>query len=165
MGQVHQPRDLFLQLVGQALYVERRLVGDVLPKLVKQVQDEELRGALAAHLEETRGHVENAERAFRAVQAEPTALRSGAFEGAVADHERTAKEVSQPVLADFFHAAAAAQTEHWEIAVYSAAIELASELGRDDAAKPLEDSRKDEREALKSLEKILSRLGRGTEPG
>jgi ferritin-like metal-binding protein YciE len=162
MGQVHQPRDLFLHLVGQALYVERRLVGEVLPKLVKQVADDELRSALAEHLEETRSHVENAERAFRSVRAEPTALRSGAFEGAVADHERTAKEVSQPVLADFFHAAAAAQTEHWEIAVYSAAIELASELGRDAAAKPLEDSRKDEQEALNKLEKILNRLARGT---
>ena len=158
MGQVHQPRDLFLRLVGEALYVERRLVGEVLPKLLKQVQDEELRGALAEHLEETRGHVGNAEHAFRAVQAEPTALRSAAFEGAVVDHERTAGEVSQPALADFFHAAAAAQTEHWEIAVYSAATELASELGRDDAAKPLEDSRREEREALKKLEKIINRL-------
>ena len=158
MGRVHQPRDLFLQLVGEALYVERRLVGEVLPKLLKQVQDEELRGAFAEHLEETRVHVENAEHSFRAVQAEPTALRSAAFEGAVADHERTGGEVSQPALADFFHAAAAAQTEHWEIAVYSAAIELASELGRDDAAKPLEDSRKEEREALKKLEKIVNRL-------
>jgi ferritin-like metal-binding protein YciE len=158
MGKIHQPRDLFLQLVGEALYVERRLTGEVLLKLREQVRDEELGNALTEHLEETRVHVENAERAFRHVQAEPTALRSAAFEGAVADHERSAGEVSQPTLADFFHAAAAAQTEHWEIAVYSAAIALAEGLDRRDAAKPLEASLKDERRALKKLEQIMSRL-------
>ena len=158
MGRIHQPRDLFLQLVGEALYVERRLAGEVLPKLLQDVHDEDLRNVLSEHLEETRGHVENAERAFRHVRAEPTALRSAAFEGAVGDHERTAGEVSEPTLADYFHAAAAAQTEHWEIAVYSAAIELGGQLGWDDAVKPLEASRKEERHALKKLEKILGRL-------
>jgi ferritin-like metal-binding protein YciE len=158
LGRIHQPRDLFLQLIGEALYVERRLVGDVLPKLREQVQDEQLAEALEEHLEETRGHVDNAERAFRAVQAEPTALRSGAFEGAVGDHEQGAQEISQPALADFFHASAAAQTEHWEIAVYSAAIELGRQAGFDDAVKQLERSRKDEEQALKKLEKLLGRL-------
>jgi ferritin-like metal-binding protein YciE len=158
VGRIHQPRDLFLQLVGEALYAERRLVGDVLPTLRKQARDEQLAGAIGEHLEQTKTHVENAEQAFRHVQAEPTAMRSAAFEGAVTDHEQSADEISQPVLADVFHAAAAAETEHWEIAVYSAAIALGKQHGWKDAVEPLERTLKDEQQALKKLNGILERL-------
>ncbi len=162
MGEVHQPRDFFLRLLGQALYVERRLVGDVAPQLCEQARDSELVAALTKHLEETRTHVEHAERAFRAVEAEPTAMRIAAFEGAVADHEQLAGEASEPTLGDLAHAAAAAQTEHREIAVYSSLIELGRAQGWDDAVKQLERIRKDEQNALKQLEKIAARLARRT---
>ena len=158
MGEVHQPRDLFLRLLGDILYVERRLAGDVIEKLRQAAKDDELRDALAEHLEQTRNHVRNAEAAFRDTGAEPTALRSAAFEGLVSQHDDDAAEISQPAVADAFHAAAAAHTEHYELAAYEALIPLADELDFRDARKRLEDSRDDEAAALRRVEKIANRL-------
>src|SRR5205085_12038897 len=54
------PRDLFLHLLAEMLWVERMLVFEVLPNLLKQVQSESLAAAVEEHLAQTRGHVTRA---------------------------------------------------------------------------------------------------------
>ena len=66
---VSNPRDLLLLELGDILFVERMLSFEVLPELLKQVNDPELAGALAEHLEQTKRHVANVEQAFRAAMA------------------------------------------------------------------------------------------------
>jgi ferritin-like metal-binding protein YciE len=44
------PRDLFLHLLAEMLWVERMLVFEVLPNLRKQVQSESLAAAVQEHL-------------------------------------------------------------------------------------------------------------------
>jgi ferritin-like metal-binding protein YciE len=149
-------RDLFLQLLGDALYVERRLAGEVLPQLVRQVEDAELRAGLEVHLEETRGHVSDAEATFLAVEAAPSAGYSDGFEGLVRGHEQVSAKIVPAVLADVFHAAAAAQTEHYELAVYGALIAFGRAHGFD--VSRLESTLKDEERALRAAEKALRRL-------
>jgi ferritin-like metal-binding protein YciE len=39
MAEITTPRDLFLHELGDILYVERKLVNEVLPKLIGEVQD------------------------------------------------------------------------------------------------------------------------------
>src|SRR3954452_13760382 len=118
-AKLSNPRDLLLALLADLLYVERRLVGEVLPAVIRAVADEELRSMLAAHLDETRAHVERAETAFRRVDAAPSANLSGGFEGLVAQHDQVAPLVVLPALADVFHAASALRVEHHEIAGYT----------------------------------------------
>jgi len=156
---VSNPRDLLLQLLGEALYVERRLAGGVLSELIESVRDEQLRAGLQDHLEQTRGHVDRAETAFRRLEAAPSANLCRAFESATAEHGDLAAQIVEPTLADIFHAQAALRTEHLELALYSAVLELAEVFGRSDAVEPLRESRREEEAARADLEAALRRLG------
>jgi ferritin-like metal-binding protein YciE len=151
---ISNPRDLLVQLLGEILFVERRLAGGVLRDLISAVTDEQLAEGLRAHLEQTKAHVDRCETAFRRLEVAPTANQSHAFESAVAEHDELASSIASPRLADLFHAKAALQTEHLEIALYTAVLAL----GFDDALAPLRESLADENEAREVLERELRRL-------
>jgi ferritin-like metal-binding protein YciE len=152
------PRDLFLQLLAQMLWTERTLAFEVLPDLHKQVKSESLAALVEEHLGETLGHVARVESAFRALGAEPASGRSAALAGAKDQHEEVALQITDPRLADLFHAGSAMQTEHLELAGYRLLLELASVLGRDEVARMLEENRKDEEAALERLQKLSLKL-------
>ena len=151
---VSNPRDLVVQLLGEVLYVERRLAGGVLRDLISAVEDEQLADGLRQHLDQTMAHVERCENAFRALDVSATANQSRAFESAVAEHDELAQSFESKRLADVFHAQAALRTEHLEIALYTAVLSL----GFDDALTPLRESLADEQEAREILERELRRL-------
>ena len=46
MPEITTPRELVLHELGDILYVERKLAGEVLPKLIDEVSDEEFRSGL-----------------------------------------------------------------------------------------------------------------------
>ena len=152
------PRDLFLQLLAQMLWVERMLVFEVLPELRKQVQSESLAAAVEEHLAQTHEHVARVEDAFRALGAEPVSARSGPAAALKAEHEEVAGKLAEPRLADLFHAAAAIHTEHLELAGYETLLELARALERDDVVRALVHNREEEAETLERLQKLAEKL-------
>jgi ferritin-like metal-binding protein YciE len=158
MAKVSNPRDLLVQLLGELLHVERRLVGDVLRSLAESVHDDELSRSLRQHLDETKAHVERIEVAFRRLEVAPSAHLSRPFESAVAQHDELAPTVVEPRLADVFHAQAALHTEHWEIAAYTTVLELAVHF--DAGLGALEDSLADEVRAREQLRTVIARLAR-----
>jgi ferritin-like metal-binding protein YciE len=149
------PRDLLLALLADLLHVERRLAGQVLAEVARDVQDGELRTLLDEHRHETRQHVERLESAFYALDATPSANLSRAFEGAVAQHDELAPGVVDRVLRDAFHAQAALHVEHYEVAGYRSVLAAAPQL-----RELLEPSLEEEERAAKRLEKTLERLAR-----
>jgi ferritin-like metal-binding protein YciE len=146
-GKVSNPRDLLVLLLGELLFVERRLAGGVIRELADAVRDESLRDALRRHLAETEQHVERIETAFLRLEVAPTANLSRTFESAVAQHDALAGDIVEPMLADRFHAQAALHTEHWEIAAYETVLRLAP----NDVRELLEPSLDDERGAARTL--------------
>jgi ferritin-like metal-binding protein YciE len=154
---VSNPRDLLVQLLGQLLFVERRLADCVLAELVSEVRDEELRHALQDHRDETKQHVERVEIAFRKLTVAPTSNLSRPFESAVSEHDELQSAVQGALLADIFHAQAALHTEHWEIATYATVIALGDAMAAD-AVAPLRESLKDEERARDLLAKTIDRL-------
>jgi ferritin-like metal-binding protein YciE len=153
---ISNPRDLVVQLLGELLYVERRLADEVIGQLARAVRDEELRAALEAHREQTKEHVERIETAFRRLGVAPTSNLSRPFESAVAQHDELAGAVVEPTLADLFHAQAALHTEHWEMAAYRTLLPLAP----GEVADVLRPSLDEEGDAAKSLVKAIDRLAR-----
>lgn len=153
------PRDLFLQLLGELLWVERTLSFDVLPELHQAVQSEGLAAAVAEHLEQTKEHGPRLERVFRALDAEPSSNLSPPVEKLAEHHDRLAGSFADASLADVFHAAAAVTAEHHEIAAYDVLLALAQSVGLSDEARGLlERNRAEEGEALERLEAELQRL-------
>ncbi|HEV2593315.1 MAG TPA: DUF892 family protein [Gaiellaceae bacterium] len=159
---ISNPRDLLVQMLGELLYVERRLAGGVLRNLIDAVTDEQLAAELRSHLAQTKEHVERCETAFRAIEVAPSANHSRAFESAVAEHDELASSIKAPRLADVFHAQAALRTEHMEIALYTAVLAFGEANGFGDALALLRESLADEHEAREVLDRDLGRL---SEPG
>ena len=151
---ISNPRDLAVQLLGELLFVERRLADAVIEALAAAVQDGELRRALEEHREQTKAHVERLETAFRRLEVAPTSNLSRPFESAVAQHDELASAILDPRLADIFHAQAALHTEHWEMAAYRTVLTVVPEEVRD----LLRPSFDEEGDAAKLLVSAIDRL-------
>ncbi|HEY6052513.1 MAG TPA: DUF892 family protein [Gaiellaceae bacterium] len=152
------PRDLFLQLLGELLWLERELVREALPALERGAQAQSLAQAFAEHLEQTRGHVKRVEEVFRIATAEPSSNLDEPAQKLIEHHDELAGSIVDPVLRDVFHAAAAAKTEHTEIAAYTTLIGLAEALELPEAVRLLERNRDEEAEALEQVERAAERL-------
>ncbi|HEX6761596.1 MAG TPA: DUF892 family protein [Gaiellaceae bacterium] len=150
------PRDLYLALLAEALWIERTLAHDVLPALEREADSEWLAQAFAAHLEGTRTHAGRVEQAFLAAGAEPASAASAALEGLRRGHDERVSSLNHPRLEDLFLVDAAARTEHLELALYASLVALAPQLGVDPS--PLEANRDEERHALDELERVRGRL-------
>jgi ferritin-like metal-binding protein YciE len=159
MSQITTPRELFVHELGDILFVERQLVEEALPTLISEVRDEELKGALEEHLTQTRAHVRNVERVFELLDEEPSAEECLGFEGLKAEHEKLVEETS-PELIDSVDLGAAARTENYEIAAYEGLRRMAKALGEEQAVDLLDRNLKEEKEALRIVEKIATRVSK-----
>ena len=157
MSEITTPRELFVHELGDILYVERQLASEALPKLISEVQDTEFREALESHLEQTRGHVSNVERVFEMLGEEPSAEKCLGFEGLKAEHDKMLEETSRDLI-DSVDLGAAARTENYEIAAYEGLRRMAKALGEDEAVDLLDTNLKEEKEALRQVEKIATRV-------
>ena len=131
----------------------------MLPNLQQAAESEALAGVVAEHLEQTKEHADRLEQVFRTLEAEPSSNLSTPVEKLAQHHDELAENVVDGRLADVLHAAAAATTEHHEIASYDALLALGQPVGLPDEARGLlERNRAEEVGALERLEAELRRL-------
>jgi ferritin-like metal-binding protein YciE len=156
---VRDPRALLLEQLGKLLTVEQTLSKRVLPQLAREIEDDELKAAVSAHLEETRAHVGNLQRAFVALGAAPEGRPAPGLDGLVAERASKVPDV-MPGLRPSFDCAAAMGTEHYEINAYEAAIRLADALSEAEVARLLRATLEQEVAALERLGEQADRLAR-----
>jgi ferritin-like metal-binding protein YciE len=149
-------RELLVLDLKRLLTVEEMLAKVLLPKLLQEVQDGDLRSALQEHLEQTRGHVRNIREAFERLGERPAGDDAPGLEGLKQEHETGVKQVA-PALRDGFDAGAAIGSEHYEIAIYSTALLLAQNEAPD-VADLLRANLDEEFAALRKLETAAERL-------
>lgn len=130
----------------------------MLPELLEAIKSEGLHAAVTQHLEQTREHGPRLEDVFRAVGAEPSSNLSPPMEKLAQHHDELAGNIPDYRLADVFHAAAAAATEHLELAMYDALLALGDAVELGDARGLLERNRGEEADALGRLQSELQRL-------
>ena len=158
MAQVNSPEQLFVHELQDMYYAEKALT-KTLPQLRDEATDGELSRAFASHLEETRKHVTNLERVFRTMGKNAQAHSCPGIEGIKKEHDEFMKESQPgPKMRDAFLTGAAARAEHYEIAVYTGLVDKARALGQREAVELLQENLRQEKEALKKVEKISKRL-------
>lgn len=145
-------------LLGEILYVERRLAGGVLQQLIDACSDPALATALNEHLVETRLHVQRVETAFRRIEVAPTSNLSASFESAIGQHDKLAGAIVGAGLGDLFHATTALRTEHWEIASYTSLLELGEALGYRAGLTDVRANLQDEENARDTLLGLIAQL-------
>ena len=156
---LRSPRELLVDDLQRLLAVETTLAKVMLPKLIEEVEDDELKSALEQHLGETRTHAETLARAFDALGEEKAGKDAPGLEGLKHEHDDDVTQIS-PALRDGFDAGAAIGSEHYEIAIYSTALLIAESLGEEEVVTVLGDNLVQEFAALKKLEGIAERLAR-----
>ena len=157
MPEITTPKELFLHELGDILYVERKLADEALPKLIGEVTDDEFKAGLESHLEETKQHVKNVEKVFEIFGEEPHEEECVGFEGLKKEHDEMIDKASSS-LVDSIDLGAAARTENYEIAAYEGLRRMAKAFGEDRAVDLLDKNLKQEKEALREVEKIATRI-------
>jgi ferritin-like metal-binding protein YciE len=159
MAEITTPRALFLHELGDILYVERKLADETLPKLIEEVNDEEFTAGLQKHLKETRRHVENVEQVFALLGEAPHEEECVGFEGLRKEHDELTDQTATALI-DLVDVGAAARTENYEIAAYEGLRRMAKGLDEDKAVTLLDENLKQEKDALREVEKIATRLSK-----
>src|SRR5919199_6921822 len=129
------------------LYDAEKQLVDALPKVAQASANDSLREAIEEHLEQTRGHVERLDEVFELIGWKPGDEQCEAMKGLIAEGEEVLEAQGEPNSKDAAIIAAAQRVEHYEMAGYGSARAVADELGLKDAAKKLDDTLAEEKEA------------------
>jgi ferritin-like metal-binding protein YciE len=143
---------LLVDGMQELYYAEQQLVG-ALEDLSEQTEDDSASQAFAEHREETQTHVSRLEQAFEAIGEQPETKEETVVDALIEEHEAFAAENGGDVL-DRYNIAAGQKTEHYEIAAYGNVTSLAGKLGEDEAADLLEETLREEEDALDELSQV-----------
>ena len=148
-------QDVFVEQVSDLYSAERQLI-DALPKMASAASNDPLREAFQTHLQETEVHVRRLEDVFETTPIEREDEECEAMKGLITEGEEIVQADGSPNAKDAALIAAAQRVEHYEIAAYGSARDMAKELGFADAAKKLDETLDEEAAADKLLTKIAT---------
>jgi ferritin-like metal-binding protein YciE len=148
-------QDLFVEELRDLHSAEEQLI-EALPKMARAASNAELREAFEHHLQETRDHLSRLDDIYGQLGVSASSEKCEAMEGLVAEGEELIKAEGDPSVKDAALIGAAQRVEHYEIAAYGTARELAKQLGHDHAEELLDQTLDEESNADKLLNKIAT---------
>ncbi|HEU5215954.1 MAG TPA: ferritin-like domain-containing protein [Gaiellaceae bacterium] len=151
----HSLKDVLQEQLEDLHSAETQLV-EALPKMAQAAHSEQLREAFETHLEETRGHVQRVNEALGELGvANPTEICKG-MQGLIAEGEEMIQMGGDPLAKDAALIGAAQRVEHYEIAGYGTARQLADDCGLDGIRDLMDQNLDEESQADKLLTKIAT---------
>jgi len=145
--------ELFVEEIRDLYDAEKQLT-KALPKMAKAARSEELRSAFEQHLEQTEGHVQRLEQIFEEIGEKAAGKKCVAMTGLIKEGEEVASEIPESAVRDAGLIAAAQKVEHYEMAGYGSARTHAQSLGKDNAARLLEETLEEEKETDELLTEL-----------
>jgi len=147
-----------LELKLRELYDLESQVVKALGKLAKKANDEELRAGFEQHQQETQEQIIRLEQVFKILDTKPRKVKLEGIRGILNDGESMLSRDTSEEVHDVLMATAARKVEHYEMACYLAAGELASQLGHTEIEELLQESLAEEAAADKQLSHVAERL-------
>ena len=144
---------LFHHTLKDTYFAENAIL-KALPQMAEAAQSEELRGAFAVHLEETRNQVKRLEQVFRMLGEKPEGVECKAIQGIIEEGQEVMREFQGGEALDAGLIASAQAVEHYEIARYGTLIAWAKQLGREDCARVLQQTLDEEKATDQKLTAI-----------
>ena len=123
---------LFLHQLKDTYFAENAIL-KALPKMAQAAKSEELRGAFAVHLEETKTQITRLESVFKSVDQKPEGVECKAILGIIAEGDEVMEEFGGGEALDAGLIAAAQAVEHYEITRYGTLLAWAKQLGNSQA--------------------------------
>src|SRR5215471_6487222 len=152
----HTLKDVLQDQLEDLHSAEAQLVV-ALPKMAQAAHHDGLREAFEHHLEETRGHLRRVDEALGELGVSMPAEDCMAMRGLIAEGEELMQRGGDPTAKDAALIGAAQRVEHYEIAAYGTARQLADDCGYD-SIKDLMDQTLDEES---NADKILTKIATG----
>ena len=155
---LNTPEEVFSFKLGSALKMEQQLA-TFLEDLERSTERTEIKRALSEHREETIQHARNIEKCFtlldEAVDDSPCPVID-----VIASDSKATIEKTDDALVDVVILAAAAESEHYEIAVYETLVTQADARGATDVAHLLRRNLNEEEHALEVARTTMETIAR-----
>ncbi len=153
------PRDLFLHELSDTMSAEQ-IVLKMLGTLQQETGNADVKAALKHHESETKEQIKNLEKVFKQLGEEPEDTTCHAAEGLKQEHDALKEEDPSPLVLEMGNLGGAAKTEHYEIASYTALIQMAKDLGEPEIADLLKENLSQEKEMASTVEKLARQVGK-----
>ncbi len=153
------PRELFVHELSDAMSAEQQIL-KMLPELQKEALNHEVQEALQTHEEETRQQITNIQEVFRQLGETSEATTCYAVQGLDQEHKALLEEQPSPEILEMANLGAAVKTEHYEMAMYTGLVQMAKDLGENEAAQLLQDNLDQEKEMAVRVETLARELGK-----
>jgi len=142
--------DLFIEQLSDLYDAEQQLV-KALPQMAAAAHSSTLKTAFQNHLHETKNQVSRLEQVFKLLGKSAQSKTCAAMKGLVTEGQEVISSKGDPDVKDAALIAAAQRVEHYEIAGYGTARTFAQRLGRNDAARLLQETLDEEGATDKKL--------------
>jgi ferritin-like metal-binding protein YciE len=151
----HTLKDVLQEQLEDLHSAETQLV-EALPKMARHAHDDGLRDAIEHHLDETRGHVKRVEEALGELGVTSPSEVCKGMQGLIAEGEELLRKEGDPSAKDAALIGAAQRVEHYEIAAYGTARQLADDCGLDGIRDLMDQTLDEESQADRLLTKIAT---------
>jgi ferritin-like metal-binding protein YciE len=148
--------ELFVHSLQDIYYAENKIAKS-LPDMVAKASDAELKKAFRTHLKQTQGQIKRLDRVFKMIKSVPQGTQCPAIDGILEEASEIAGEIDNKTVLNAALIAAAQAVEHYEITRYGTLVAWARLIGRNDVAKVLNMSLKEEKATDKKLGSIAKR--------
>lgn len=136
------------------LYSAENQLTKAIPKMAKGSNNKELASAFEAHLKETQGQITRLEEVAKLLDTTPTGKKCHGMEGVIEEGAEALEEKGDENVLDLGIIGAGSRVEHYEIAGYTTAVNLAKQLGNTKVVSLLSQSLSEEQAADEKLRKI-----------
>jgi|SRR5579871_1428253 len=157
MPKITTLEDLLVDELKDLFDAENQLT-KALPKMAKAATAEELKAAFQEHLEVTKQQIERLRQVFDELGKPARGTKCEAMKGLITESQELMSEDIEPEILDAGLIGAAQKVEHYEIAGYGTAREIAARLGHKAAARLLDETLKEEENTDKKLTQIAKKV-------
>jgi ferritin-like metal-binding protein YciE len=164
MSELSTIKDLLEQEIKDLYSAEKQLT-KAIPKMAKGANREELSAAFQAHLKETEGQVDRLEKVAKLLETTPSGKKCKGMAGVIEEGAEALEEEGDENVLDLGIIGAGSRVEHYEMAGYTTAINLAKQLGNDEVVSLLSQNLNEEKAADEKLRNIGQQILRQTEEG
>jgi len=153
------PRDLFLHELSDTVSAEH-IVLKMLGELQQETSNADVKAALKNHQAETQQQIKNLDKVFKQLGEKPEDTTCHAAEGLKKEHDALKEEQPSPLVLEMGNLAGAAKTEHYEIASYTALVQMAKDLCESEVADLLKENLDQEKEMARTVESLAKQMGK-----
>jgi ferritin-like metal-binding protein YciE len=149
--------ELYVEQLRDLYDAEQQII-KALPEMIDAAASNNLKSALAEHLEVTKTQATRLDQIFNALGEKAKGEKCKGMEGVIEEGSDLMEDIEDPNVRDAAIIAAAQRVEHYEMAGYGTARTYATLLGDDEATQLLQQTLDEEKEADQTLTALANEI-------